>query len=148
MEEIGIDDSSRYPPDKYHPERNPSTQYQANATFHTTLSLIISLNQQSVNSLSLTLSRVTLSSSIRVFYIDLVWRRRVISCRVVTPLPWPSPHTESSQSHSISHFSGHFWWPHQSCQSQTWNKTWIKSVCVCFVLWTTTRGWGRLFIVP
>ena len=31
VEEIGIDDSSRYPPDEYHPENNPSTQYQADA---------------------------------------------------------------------------------------------------------------------
>jgi hypothetical protein len=29
VEEIGIDDSSRYPPDEYHPENNLSTQYQA-----------------------------------------------------------------------------------------------------------------------
>jgi hypothetical protein len=31
VEEIGIDDSSRYPPDEYHPENNLSTQYQADA---------------------------------------------------------------------------------------------------------------------
>lgn len=31
VDEIGIDDSSRYPPDEYHPENNPSTQYQADA---------------------------------------------------------------------------------------------------------------------
>ncbi|PWA86471.1 copia-type pol polyprotein [Artemisia annua] len=33
VEEIGIDDSSRYPPDEYHPESSPSTQYQADADF-------------------------------------------------------------------------------------------------------------------
>ena len=32
-EEIGIDDSSRYPSDEYHPEHNTSTQYQADADF-------------------------------------------------------------------------------------------------------------------
>ncbi|PWA72457.1 Integrase, catalytic region, Zinc finger, CCHC-type, Peptidase aspartic, catalytic [Artemisia annua] len=32
-EEIGIDDSSRYPPDEYHPENSPSTQYQVDADF-------------------------------------------------------------------------------------------------------------------
>jgi hypothetical protein len=31
VEEIGIDDSSRYPPDEFHPENNPSTQYQVDA---------------------------------------------------------------------------------------------------------------------
>lgn len=31
VEEICIDDSSRYPPDEYHPENSPSTQYQADA---------------------------------------------------------------------------------------------------------------------
>ncbi|PWA44879.1 hypothetical protein CTI12_AA522760 [Artemisia annua] len=33
VEEIGIDDSSRYPPDEYHPENNSSTQYQVDADF-------------------------------------------------------------------------------------------------------------------
>ena len=33
VEEIGIDDSSRYPSDKYHPEHHSSTQYQADADF-------------------------------------------------------------------------------------------------------------------